>query len=71
MGQVIAFSPRKGVINLDKRAAMKVMILAGTGMDAIARELGYANGTSAYVMAHRWGLHTLREESNFNKISQR
>jgi hypothetical protein len=35
-------------------------------MDQIAKQLGYANSRSAYVMAHRWGLHTMRPESNQN-----
>lgn len=49
-----------------KRKAMEELLRRGNNLESIASELGYANGRSALVMAHRWNLHTLRKESYSN-----
>ncbi len=66
-GKILPFQPRKGVVDLSKREEMKRLILAGTDLETIASQLGYASGRAALVMATRWGLNTLRPESYIYK----
>jgi len=52
-----------GEPDLYRRIAMEELLRAGYSLRAVACLLNYANAQSAAVMAHRWGLHTLRRES--------
>lgn len=63
MGMQVRRPDRPGLPDPERRAAMEGMLRAGASLDEVATELGYANSRSALVLAHRWGLHTLRRES--------
>lgn len=49
--------------DLRRRLKMRRLLEDGHSIEQVAADLQYANVQSAKVMAHRWGLNTLRLES--------